>query len=301
MGFKGYNYLEPSVENEPTEFIRIMFSNIPEHEHKRLKAGLKSAISPKLDPRISVIHGKAGVGKSLGMEILFKVLNKYEEYALTLELDQLLNDNFIKAKIKNKTLLVLTDLPEQYKDFSKLKAMTGEGVKTERAFYADATTFENKLKIFATTNYLAKIPTKEKNAMFRRLSLIHNTREFSYESNPDLADQIVQDEGEKIISWILNIPDSECEYEVAKTIKKEWEGLASPEIEYMDKYWQFGDSMNEISVMQLRKDFEEKYDTSMPHLQFAEALKEQGYYINKNMVSNIVPVIQKEVKAQSLL
>ena len=179
--------------------------------------------------------------------------------------------------------------------------MTGEGVKTERAFYADATTFENKLKIFATTNYLAKIPTKEKNAMFRRLSLIHNTREFSYEINPDLADQIVQAEGEKIISWILNIPDSECEYEVSKTIKKEWEGLASPEIEYMDKYWQFGESMNEISVMQLRKDFEEKYDTSMPHLQFAEALKEQGYYINKNMVSNIVPVIQKEVKAQSML
>ncbi len=54
-----------------------------------------------------------------------------------------------------------------------------------------------------------------------------------------------------------------------KQIKKEWEGLASPEIEYMDKYWQFGDSMNEISVMKLRKDFEEKYDTSMPHLQFA--------------------------------
>lgn len=301
MGFKGYNYLEPSVENEPTEFIRIMFSNIPEHEHKRLKAGLKSAISPKLDPRISVIHGKAGVGKSLGMEILFKVLNKYEEYALTLELDQLLEDPFIKAKTKNKTLMILTDLPEQYKDFSKLKAMTGEGVKTERAFYADATTFENKLKIFATTNYLAKIPTKEKNAMFRRLSLIHNTRELSYEINPDLADQIVQAEGEKIISWILNIPDSECEYEVSKTIKKEWEGLASPEIEYMDKYWQFGDSMNEISVMKLRKDFEEKYDTSMPHLQFLEALKEQGYYINKNMVSNIIPVIQKEVKAQSML
>ena len=229
------------------------------------------------------------------------MLNKYEEYALTLELDQLLTDPFIKAKTKNKTLMILTDLPEQYKDFSKLKAMTGEGVKTERAFYSDAATFENILKIFATTNYLAKIPTKEKNAMFRRLSLIHNTRELSYEINPDLADDVVKDEGEKIISWIINIPDSDCEYEVAKTIKNEWEGLASPEIEYMDKYWQFGDSMNEISVMKLRKDFEEKYNTSMPHPQFLEALKEQGYYINKNMVSNIVPVIQKEVKAQSLL
>ena len=228
MGFKGYQYLEALPENIPTKFIDIVFKNVPEHEHKRIKAGLKAAITPKLDPRISVIHGKAGTGKSLGMEILFKVMNRYEQYALTLELDQLLNDSFIKAKINGKTLLVLTDLPEQYKDFSKLKAITGEGVKTERAFYADATTFDNKLKIFATTNYLAKIPTKEKNAMYRRLSLIHNTREIAYEVNPDLADEVVKEEGEKIISWILNIPDTECDYEIPKTLKEEWEGLASP-------------------------------------------------------------------------
>ena len=199
-------------------------------------------------------------------------------------------------------LLVLTDLPEQYKDFSKLKAITGEGVKTERAFYADATSFENKLKIFATTNYLAKIPTKEKNAMYRRLSLIHNTREISYEVNPDLADEVVEEEGEKIISWILNIPDSECSYETPKDLKGEWEGLASPEVEYMETYWQMGDTTNEISVMRLRKDFEEKYETSMTHTQFADSLKEQGYYINKNMVANIIPIVKKvdTVKGQQV-
>jgi hypothetical protein len=301
MGFKGYQYLEALPENIPTKFIDIVFKNVPEHEHKRIKAGLKAAITPKLDPRISVIHGKAGTGKSLGMEILFKVMNRYEQYALTLELDQLLNDSFIKAKINGKTLLVLTDLPEQYKDFSKLKAITGEGVKTERAFYADATTFDNKLKIFATTNYLAKIPTKEKNAMYRRLSLIHNTREIAYEVNPDLADEVVKEEGEKIISWILNIPDTECDYEISKTLKEEWEGLASPEIEYMEKYWQFGETMNEVSVMKLRKDFEEKYQTSMTHTQFTDSLKDQGYYIQKNMVANIIPVIQKEKVEQGKL
>lgn len=292
MGFKGYNYLENLPENEPTEFIKIMFSNVPKSEHGRIKAGLKSALTPKLDPRISVIHGKAGVGKSLGMEILYKVLNRYEQYALTLELDQLLNDGFIKAKIKNKTLMVLTDLPEQYKDFAKLKAITGEGVKTERAFYSDATTFENKLKIFATTNYLAKIPTKEKNAMYRRISLIHNIREIPYEVNPDLADNIVKNEGEKIVSWIINIPEIECEYESPNTVKKEWEGLASPEIEYMETYWEIVEHGNEVSVMTLRKDFEEKYNTSMTHQQFSEALKDQGYYISKNMVANIIPKAQ---------
>ena len=301
MGFKGYNYLEPSVENEPTEFIKLMFSNIPEHEHKRLKAGLKSAISPILEPRISVVYGDTGVGKSIGMEILFKVLNKYQEYAFSVELDQLLSDPFIKAKVKGKTLMILTDLPDKFKDFSKLKALTGEAVKTERAFHQDATTFDNMLKIFASANYLAKIPSKEKNAMWRRLSLSHNTRKLSYKTDGQLADRVVKDEGEKIMSWILNIPDSDCEYESVKTVAIEWDAKSSPELEYMDKYWQFGDTMNEISVMKLRKDFEEKYNTSMPHPQFLEALKEQGYYINKNMVANIIPVIQKEVKAQSML
>ena len=69
----------------------------------------------------------------------------------------------------------------------------------------------------------------------------------------------------------------------------------------MEKYWQFGETMNEVSVMKLRKDFEEKYQTSMTHTQFTESLKDQGYYIQKNMVANIIPVIQKEKVEQGKL
>ena len=289
MGFKGYNYLEPTPENEPTKFLEVIFQNVPKHEHKRVKAGLKAALTPRLDPRISVIHGKAGTGKSIGMEILYRAMNVHEEYALTMELDQLLSDSFIKAKIKGKTLLILTDLPRKYKDFSKLKAITGEGVKTERAFYADSTTFENKLKLFATANNLAKIPTEEKNAMYRRLSLIHNVRKEEYAVNNSLAKDIADEEGEKIISWILNLPDEECEYDDSASVKKEWEGLASPEIEYMEKYWQYAETTNEIPIMRLRKDYEEKYNTNISHQDFAEILKDQGYYISKNNISNIIP------------
>lgn len=303
MGFKGYRYLSPSKDNEPTEFIRVMFANIPEHEHPRLKAALKSAITPKLDSRISIIHGQAGVGKSLGMTILHNILRKYEHYALTLELSQLLTDHFIKAKIKGKTLLILSELPETYKDFAAIKALTGEEVKSERGFHEDMTTFENKLKIIGTTNYLAKIPEKEKNAMYsRRISLIHNTRELPYPPNPDLADQIVESEGEKIISWILNLPDTDCVYEDSKTVRMEWENLSSPELEYMEKYWQFGSATEPTPIMRLKKDFEEKYQLSIPLKQFIKSLEEQGYYIFKNQVHDIIPVIQKEKpRSQSII
>jgi len=53
MGFKNYNYLLPTKENEPTKFIEIIFDNVPQSEHPRIKAGLKSALNCYLDPRIS--------------------------------------------------------------------------------------------------------------------------------------------------------------------------------------------------------------------------------------------------------
>ncbi len=58
MGFKEYNYLEHEKGNEPKQFIKIVFENVPEKEHPRIKAGLRSILVNYLDPRISVIHGE---------------------------------------------------------------------------------------------------------------------------------------------------------------------------------------------------------------------------------------------------
>lgn len=285
MGFKNYNYLLPTKENEPTKFIEIMFDNVPQNEHPRIKTGLKSALSCYLDPRVSLTHGLSRVGKSTGLEILVIVLG---EYALAVELDQLLTDHFIRAKIKGLTFLYIQDVPEEWKNFSQIKTMTGEQRKTERGFYQDSSTFDNKLKIWATGNYVPKIPENEKNAMYTsRLSLVHNVRKEPYTEDPTLIDRVAKDEGEKIVSWILNLPDNECKYEDSKKVRKEWEELASPEIGYLQDYWKLTENGSSVPVMKIIHEYSKKTGSTIHIDQMIKTLHDQGFIVKQNVVQNI--------------
>lgn len=296
MGFQDYNYLESTEENKPTKFLKIMFDNVNKSEHKRINAGLRATLSNYLDPKISVLHGAAGVGKSTPLLILVKTLGVY---AMAVELDQLLQDRFIRAKIKGKRLLVLQDLPQDWKDFTQIKTMTGEQVKSERGFMQDMKSFDNKLKIWASGNYLSKIPSKEKNAMYsRRLSLIHNTKTESYDENPSLVDDIVKEEGEKIISWILNLTDKECQYEDSKTVRKEWEDLASPEIKFLQDNFELSGETNDVPIMKIIHYFMEKTGKFIDIPQMSEALQSQGYVIKYNIIKNLSQIIKKTTGLQ---
>jgi len=284
MGFSDYEYIPDCPK--PEKFFNVMFGNIPESEYPRLKAGLFSMFSGNLDSRISVIHGQPSTGKSTGLTILVKLLG---EYGLTVELDQLLTDRFIRAKIENKRLLVLQDLPIDWKDFTQLKTLTGESVRTERRFHQDSTQFESKLKIWASGNYLAKIPEKEKNPMYsRRLSLIHNTRTEPYPENPTLIDDIIEQEGSQIISWILQFED--IGYEDRETVRREWEGLSSPEIEFIEKNYELVEDSTfteEIGVIRIKRHFEEVMQQAIDIDVIESTLKQLGFGVRNMIIKNI--------------
>lgn len=284
MGFRNYSYLPPDKTNEPTEFLKVMFDNVPDIEIPRVNAGLKAILRNKLDPKISIIHGRSGVGKSTGLTILAQVLG---DYAFIVELDQFLNDSFIKANIKGKRLLVFQDLPKVWKDWATLKTLTGEQMKTERAFFKDSSTFRNKLKTFASANYLPPIPYEEQDAMTRRLSLIHNIRKTPYDEDPDLINRIVKDEGEKIISWILNLKDGDCKYASKDETLKEWIKVASPEINFLENNYRVSDQETEVSIMRIIQEFKVESNQNIEIERMVKSMKGLGYVIRFNIIKNI--------------
>ena len=260
---------------------------------------MRDIFTGRLSPRISIIYSPfSGTGKSTALSIIAKTLGG--EYAFVADLNLLLEDRATKAKIKNKRLVVIQDLPKNWKDFEWLKMVTGEDRVTFRAFLKDTETGDNKMKIWASGNYLSKIPNIHKAQMYtRRLSIINNTRQEPYPENPELIELIVKNESEKIISWILNLSDSECEYENGVIVRKEWEQIASPEIEFLEKYYRATTTESKITVRQIISNCYRITKQKIDVPTMLGSLKALGYSQWSNTIMNIEDAA-KDSKNQSL-
>lgn len=294
MGFNDFNYLPKTKNNEPKEYLKVLFDNVSKDHHPRIKAGLKAIFNNRIDSRISIIYGLSGVGKSTPLTILARILGN--EYSFVVELNLFLDDRATRAKIKGKRLLIFQDLPKEWKDFTTLKTLTGELLKTERGFQQDSSTFDNKLKIWASGNYLAEIPEIEKDAMYtRRLSLIKNIRTEAYKENSAFADQVVDEEGEKIISWIINLTDEECEYEDKATVQQEWEDIASPEIKYLNHNYQTSGVESKKPIMEIVKECYKSTSHNVSLKQMLKSMRSLGYVIKNNTITNIEPITNQKL------
>lgn len=291
MGFPQYDYLEKTKENEPKEFMKTLYQDTDKIYHKRINAGLKAILSNRMDSRISIIHGESGVGKSTPLDILCEVLG--EQYATNVDLDTFLQDRATKSMINHKRLLNINDIPETWKDFTTIKVITGERKLNIREFNKKGKVTVNKLKIWASGNYLPEIPTKEKDPMYkRRLSVICNTGKQKKEDST-FPEHIIKEEGEKIISWILNLSDEECEYEDPVKVKEEWEGIASPEAGYLKTNYKTCAYENKITVMELIKKCLLFSGIEVDIEKMVKTLKSLGYVIKDNTVKNIQEIETK--------
>jgi len=286
MGFREYGYLEKTKENEPTEYMKILYSDTPYDHHKRINAGLKAIFRNRVDSRISIIYGESGVGKSTPLNILCELLG--EQYAVNVNLEDFLADRATKSMVNGKRLLNINDIPETWKDFTAIKTITGERSLNIREFNKKGKVTANKLKIWASGNYLPEIKPSEKDPMYsRRLSLVHNIGKQKIDDS-SFPEKIIKEEGEKIISWILNLADKECEYEDKITVKQEWEGIASPEVGYLVTNYDNTAYENRITVMEIIKDCLLFSGHKVDIVKMIKSLKSLGYVIKDNTVTNII-------------
>jgi len=303
MGFSEYNYID---NPNPVKFKEIMYGDVPLDQHAIVNAGLRSVMKSRMDTKISVIHGKSAVGKSTGLTILGMVLG--DEYHFTTTVSDFINDRATRAKIKNKRLLVFQDMPDKFKDFSIIKSIAGEHKQSIRGFNQANVSFTNKLKIWGSCNYLPEIPEKERNPMFtQRLSLLTNTRVIPFEADDSLAERVSIAEGEEILSFMVNLKDEECQYENPKSLSKRWLSIQSPEITFLDKYYEITEEVVEVPVSRIIKKYKDVTGEKISLDTLVNTMKGEGYSIKygSNLITNIheifIPDVEEEKEVQSKL
>jgi hypothetical protein len=292
MGFPEYNWLPRTKVNEPKMFLKF-FDSYPKEELPRFYAGMKGIFDGYVDSRITVLVGISRVGKTTITSIICKAITK--RYGFSCDLDTFLDDRATASKINGKRLFVIQDLPETWKSFALIKNITGESQTSIREFGKSLDeNAENKIKIFATANEIPPIKDSAKNAMYSdRLSLVHNIETKMFKADKRLEDKVLEAEAEKIISWIVNIPDKECEYEDGEIVRKQWEELANPQFDWIGKNYVIGVDTSNLDERLPVKTLCDLFKANDPKSRkmsidrMTDALKEIGYSVKSNVIMGI--------------
>ncbi len=303
MGFTQYNYLPKSKANEPKEFLNF-FKDYKESDLPRIKMALRSILSGHKDFRITWFYGISNVGKSLILTILSRILGN--KYALSVDWKLFFSDRATESLANEMRMVTFLDVPDTEINVADMKGKTGESQQAVRGFGVAGKQHENKVKYFATANKLPVVKEDDKNAMFtNRLSLCRNTRDSPYVFDPDMEDRIVENEGEKILSYILNLTDKECAYEEQDVIKEEWEELSEPELVWLEaNYTESDEESDKQSVRKILREFNETVDYKRDPKGFITSIKKLGYSEFNGVVKFIkvkpkpVSISTKEKKEQ---
>jgi hypothetical protein len=280
-GFKDYEYIE---NPNPKKFIEIMYGNIPDEEHERLNAFLSSILKPYYNSKMTVIHGLSGVGKSTGLSIIAKILG---QYSMVTDLKQVLEDKPTQSNLKGKLFLVIRELPPFWNKLDMLKIMLGETTFSGRKNYGDHDQWDNTITVSSSTNNPPPIPEEEKQNMHtRRLSLVHNTREEPYPEDPTLEDDIIKKEGSDILSYLVNLMKDNYKYEDRQTNQEEWEKLASPENDIIERCFEYEDGMPDISLYHLVKIFKDNFKINISRTRLTEGFLNAGFNVYASKVKD---------------
>ena len=276
MGFTQYNYLEKTKANEPKEFLNF-FKDYDKSELPRIKMALRSILSGYKDFRITWIYGISNVGKSIILTIVSKILGN--AYALQVDWKLFFKDRATESLANDKRMVVFIDVPDTEINVADIKGKTGESQQLVREFNKAGKQHDNKIKYFATTNKLPVVKEEDKNAMFtNRISACHNTRKKAYPFDAGMEDRIIESEGEKILSWILNLSDKECAYEDSETVKKEWEEISEPELVWIEaNYTESEEELDKQSIRKMLREFNETVEYKRDPKGFANSIKKLGY------------------------
>ncbi len=276
MGFEDYDYKQTPNCPKYEKFMSEVFPD--ENMRNYAYTAASCCVVPEHQIRITMCYGEQGTGKTTYREILSKILG---EYVVEVDNNSVFNDMFGLADWENKTFVSLGEAPKSIKEFDKLKRITGESKLIIRKMHTAKISVPNRTKMIMDTNNLFRIPEDEAGPMFDRLHLLEFIRRFRYTKDDvkKLSDIIAEEEGEDVLSMLLQVYDPDNPYPSPKETKNRWEDISIPEKAMFKKLFEYHKDEEGMSPMDVKVVMEENNDLEIDMTVVRKLAKDMGYQL----------------------